>query len=93
MWKAEVKQRTEDGGQMSDDRGQRTEDREQLTESGRRKTESISLIFMQAAPLTASVQPDRNRNFDVVRSATRLQGTRIKIHIIPLCLSALVAKL
>jgi len=37
-------------------------------------------------------QIDRNRNFDVIRSATKRQGTKIEIHIIPLCL-ALVAQL
>jgi len=36
---------------------------------------------------------DRERNFGAIDSATRLQGTKIKIHIISLCLRALVAKL
>ena len=47
----------------------------------------------RASPLAASVQSDRNRNLDVIRSAIRHQGTKIKIHIIPSRLCALVAKL
>jgi hypothetical protein len=39
--------------------------------------------YTQASPQSASVQSDQKRNFDVIRFATRHQGTKIKTHIIP----------
>ena len=50
------------------------------------------VLLHEREPLAASAPSDRKRNFDVIYSA-RLQGTKIKVHIISSCLRALVAKL
>ena len=50
-------------------------------------------IKKRALALAASSQSDFRKNFNVIQSATRHRGTKIKIHTIPLCLRSLVADL